>query len=134
MDKNCNIIAFFIDFFRVSADTAERQEKLQGSESFLLSLHFLAKEAASMYKNMNHCSHRLQTDGRDGSAGLSFQCAVPCLSRLGLKLKGKQGRPMLSHRRNFFFFSFSSSSVPPLKSQSPGPISSLKAQIPISRP
>ena len=33
------------------------------------------KEAASMYKNMNHCSHRLQTDGTDESAGLSFQRA-----------------------------------------------------------
>ena len=26
-----------------------------------------------MYKKMNHCSHRLQTDGTDGSAGLSCQ-------------------------------------------------------------
>ena len=45
-------------------------------------------------------------------------------------------RPMLSHIWGIFSFSFSSSSSvpPPLKSQSRGPNSSLKAQIPVLRP
>ena len=43
---------------RATAETAKR--------SFLF----------SFYKNINHGSHRRQTDGTDESAGLSFQRAV----------------------------------------------------------
>ena len=73
---------------------------------------------------------------------------VPCLSRLGLKLRERAGQrprrgrwPMLSHIWGIFSFSFSSSSVPPPqipvsrpKFQSRGPNPSLEAHIPASRP
>ena len=53
-----SIIASFIDLFtqktgpkgsRATAETAKRQEKLQGGESFLFSLHFLAIKRGGLY-------------------------------------------------------------------------------------
>ena len=38
---------------RATAETAERQEKLQGSESFLFSLHFLAIKRGGLYVQKN---------------------------------------------------------------------------------
>ena len=51
----------------------EQQRQLRGRRScrgvrvFCFHCTFWqSKEVASMYKNVNHCSHRLQTDGTDG--------------------------------------------------------------------
>ena len=57
-----SIIASFIDFFtqktgpkdsRATAETAEKQEKLQGGESFLFSLPFLAIQRGGLKEPKN---------------------------------------------------------------------------------
>ena len=74
MEIRHRIFHRFFPFKKRDQNAAEEQQRqLRGRRScrgvrvFCFHCTFWqSKEVASMYKNVNHCSHRLQTDGTDG--------------------------------------------------------------------
>ena len=75
----------------------------RGVRLFCFYFTFLqSKEAAPMYKNMNHYSHRLQTDGTDGSADSIFQCAIPDLYLKRFRSQSSAKRSTILLKCTFF--------------------------------
>ena len=94
----------FHRFFHPKNGTKRQQSISRGRRScrgvrvFCFHCPFLqSKEAASMYQNMNHSCHKLQTDGTNGSPGLQCQCAMATHS---VTFKSKYSYTPLQRRRD----------------------------------
>ena len=106
-------------FFHPKNGTKRQQSISRGRRScrgvrvFCFHCPFLqSKEAASMYQNMNHSCHKLQTDGTNGSPGLQCQCAMAAPGnrihsflwlRTLITNKGGYRRPEKSRKWEAFF-------------------------------